>query len=153
MIDDQYPTLADGFQTAFLGSANETREAWRMNYEIVWEDTSPEGVAWVQEEFDALWHHPMAAPLSEVIVQDIERISQRRVLFTVPAWQEQPPKTLRRTPRPRSSKRRSIAGPMACGPIKSISSSWPMRRTTGHGAKPDSSWRTRWAWARPCNWP
>ncbi|HFQ95416.1 MAG TPA: helicase SNF2, partial [Anaerolineae bacterium] len=85
-------TLADGSKTAFLGSANETREAWRMNYEIVWEDTSPEGVAWVQEEFDALWHHPMAAPLSEVIVQDIERISQRRVLFTVPAWQDLTPK-------------------------------------------------------------
>ena len=38
----------------FLGSANETRSAFATNYELLWEDPSQEGVAWVEEEFDAL---------------------------------------------------------------------------------------------------
>ena len=48
-------TLADGAKTAFLGSVNESRSAWTLNYELLWEDRSPEAVQWVQEEFDALW--------------------------------------------------------------------------------------------------
>ena len=79
-------TLADGSRTAFLGSVNETREAWQLNYELLWEDTSPEGVAWVQEEFDALWGDLRGAPLADVIIEDIGRISERKVLFTVPEW-------------------------------------------------------------------
>src|SRR5262249_56986881 len=38
---------ADGSKTCFLGSVNETRSAFEQNYEILWEDRSPEGVAWV----------------------------------------------------------------------------------------------------------
>ena len=45
----------DGSATAFMGSLNETREGWSENYELVWEDTSPDGVAWVEEEFEYLW--------------------------------------------------------------------------------------------------
>ena len=48
-------TLADGRQYRFLGSANESFSAWKLNYELLWEDDSAEAVAWVQEEFDALW--------------------------------------------------------------------------------------------------
>jgi phosphatidylserine/phosphatidylglycerophosphate/cardiolipin synthase-like enzyme len=44
---------ADGTKTCFLGSINETKRAFADNYEILWEDTSPAGVAWVEEEFDA----------------------------------------------------------------------------------------------------
>jgi hypothetical protein len=44
----------DGTATAFLGSVNESATAWKMNYELLWEDNSPETIAWVQEEFDAL---------------------------------------------------------------------------------------------------
>lgn len=40
-------TLGDGRRTAFLGSANESKTAFRLNYELVWEDDSPEAVAWV----------------------------------------------------------------------------------------------------------
>lgn len=73
----------------FMGSTNESRRAWRENYELVWEDLSPEGVAWVQEEFDELWNHPLAAPLADVVVQDVGRLAARTVL-TLPAWQGQP---------------------------------------------------------------
>jgi hypothetical protein len=55
-------TMRDGAQTCFMGSANESKSAWRMNYELVWEDTSPEAIAWVQEEFDVLWGSPAAVP-------------------------------------------------------------------------------------------
>ena len=47
-------TLRDGSQTSFLGSVNETKMAWKLNYELLWEDASKEAVKWVQEEFDAL---------------------------------------------------------------------------------------------------
>lgn len=83
-------TLADGSRTCFMGSANESKSAWRMNYELVWEDPSPEAVAWVQEEFDALWGHPQAVPLSEAVVEDIERISRRQVLHHLDAWSAAP---------------------------------------------------------------
>ena len=79
-------TLADGSKTCFLGSANESKSAWQLNYELVWEDPSPDAVAWVQEEFDALWGSSFAIPLSEAVVQDIERLSRRRVIHTIDDW-------------------------------------------------------------------
>lgn len=79
-------TLAGGRRTCFLGSANESRAAWQMNYELVWEDPSPEAVQWVQEEFDALWGSPQAVPLAEAVVQDIDRLARRRVLYSVGEW-------------------------------------------------------------------
>jgi superfamily II DNA or RNA helicase len=80
-------TLADGSKTAFLGSANESRAAWQMNYELIWEDTSEEAVAWVQEEFDALWNSPYAVPLADAVVQDIQRLAGREILPTVSDWE------------------------------------------------------------------
>lgn len=67
--------LADGSKTCFLGSVNESKSAFAQNYEILWEDTSPEGVAWVEEEFTALWED--AYPLPDAIVEEIERIAKR----------------------------------------------------------------------------
>jgi hypothetical protein len=67
--------LADGTKTCFLGSINESKSAFAQNYEILWEDPSPEGVAWVEEEFAALWAD--AYPLPEAIVEEIERIAKR----------------------------------------------------------------------------
>jgi hypothetical protein len=81
-------TLADGSQTAFIGSINETHAAWKVNYEILWEDNSPEAVNWVEEEFQALWNSPFAVPLSEFIIEDIGRISRRTVIPDVDAWQQ-----------------------------------------------------------------
>lgn len=73
---------ADGSATAFLGSVNESASAWKLNYELLWEDDAPETVRWVQEEFDALWNDPRAIDLSccPFIVQDIDRIISRRVI-------------------------------------------------------------------------
>ncbi|MEW5920664.1 MAG: phospholipase D-like domain-containing anti-phage protein [Bacillota bacterium] len=83
-------TREDGTKTAFIGSANETYKGWKLNYEILWEDDSAEGVNWVQEEFDALWHDPAAVPLSDFIVQDIKRISTREVINSVEEWGADP---------------------------------------------------------------
>lgn len=79
-------TLADGSKTSFLGSVNESKSAWTLNYELLWEDSSPEAVQWVQEEFDALWTHHAAVPLAEFIVEDIQRLSRRTVISQVKDW-------------------------------------------------------------------
>jgi hypothetical protein len=79
-------TLADGSKTAFLGSVNESRAAWTLNYELLWEDGSPDAVQWVQEEFDALWTHHAAIPLAEFVVQDIGRLSRRTLISAVSDW-------------------------------------------------------------------
>lgn len=79
-------TLPDGDQTCFVGSANESKSAWRLNYEIIWEDASPEAVAWVQEEFDALWGDYRARPLAEGVIQDLKRLAKRRVIYLIDDW-------------------------------------------------------------------
>lgn len=66
---------ADGAKTCFLGSINETKRAFAQNYEILWEDQSPEGVAWVEEEFEALWQ--AGYPLPDAIIEEIARIAKR----------------------------------------------------------------------------
>ena len=66
---------ADGSKTCFLGSINETKSAFAHNYEILWEDPSPEGVAWVEQEFDALWQD--AFPLPDAIIQEVQRVANR----------------------------------------------------------------------------
>ncbi|MFZ2948542.1 MAG: phospholipase D-like domain-containing anti-phage protein [Desulfuromonadaceae bacterium] len=73
---------SDGTATAFLGSVNESASAWRVNYELLWEDDAPETIAWVQEEFDALWNDPRAIDLAccPFIAQDVQRIASRRVI-------------------------------------------------------------------------
>ncbi len=73
---------ADGSASAFLGSVNESASAWKMNYELLWEDNDPETIAWVQEEFDALWNDPRAIDLAccPFIAQDVQRIIGRRVI-------------------------------------------------------------------------
>jgi hypothetical protein len=73
---------ADGSATAFLGSVNESSSAWKLNYELLWEDDDPATIAWVQEEFDALWNHPQAIDLSccPFIPQDVQRIIGRKVI-------------------------------------------------------------------------
>ena len=83
-------TLANGRRTSFLGSANESRAAFRLNYELVWEDDSPEGVAWVQEEFDALWSSPLAIRLADFIVEGLDRLSRRELIPDISQWREEP---------------------------------------------------------------
>jgi hypothetical protein len=83
-------TAADGRQTCFMGSANETYSAWTLNYELVWEDTDPDAIQWVQDEFDALWQHPCAVPLAEFVIDDIGRLAQRTIVPSVAAWRAAP---------------------------------------------------------------
>jgi len=81
-------TLEDGSKTAFMGSANETYHAWKLNYELIWEDDSPEAITWVQEEFDALWNSPLAVDLAKFVIEDIGRISRRILLPEISDWKE-----------------------------------------------------------------
>ena len=73
---------ADGTATAFLGSVNESASAWKVNYELLWEDNDPDTIDWVQEEFDALWNDARAVDLSccPFITQDLQRIIARKVI-------------------------------------------------------------------------
>jgi hypothetical protein len=73
---------ADGSGIAFLGSVNESASAWKVNYELLWEDDDPGAIAWVQEEFDALWNDARAIDLAccPFIAQDLHRIISRKVL-------------------------------------------------------------------------
>ncbi|MBI9031446.1 DEAD/DEAH box helicase family protein [bacterium] len=82
-------TLEDGTKTAFLGSVNESKTAWKINYELAWEDNSKEAVDWVQEEFDSLWNDDLAKDLSEFIIEDIKRISERVEINNIAKWKDE----------------------------------------------------------------
>jgi hypothetical protein len=79
-------TRADGTQTCFLGSVNESKSAWRINYELMWQDDDPESIAWVQTEFDSLWGSSFAQPLGEFVLTDLKRLADRRLLTGVEEW-------------------------------------------------------------------
>jgi len=83
-------TRADGTQIAFIGSANESKTAWTLNYELLWADDSPEGVAWTREEFDALWSDPSAVDLADAVVQDVGRLARRVYIPDVATWRARP---------------------------------------------------------------
>ena len=76
---------ADGSKTSFIGSNNETREGWANHYELAWEDDSAEAIAWVEEEFDALWAVGIPLPVDMLNLvyhgtrdEDVyERLSER----------------------------------------------------------------------------
>lgn len=72
--------LADGRKLGFIGSMNETRSGWQRHYEILWEDDSPEGVAWIEAEFNYLWN--AARELPQAVIREVRRRGYRReVLF------------------------------------------------------------------------
>jgi superfamily II DNA or RNA helicase len=71
----------DGRKVGFIGSMNETRHGWQSHYEILWEDDSPEGIAWIEAEFDYLWN--AARPLPEAVCREVRRRS-RRYEITLP---------------------------------------------------------------------
>lgn len=73
-------TYRDNTQTSFLGSINETFSGWARNYELLWEDNSKESIDWVQEEFNELWRDHSAVPLSQVVIEEIKRIANRKVI-------------------------------------------------------------------------
>ncbi len=67
--------LANGRKIGFIGSMNETSSGWRHHYEILWADESPEGIAWIEAEFDYLWNS--AALLPEAVSTEIRRRTKR----------------------------------------------------------------------------
>jgi len=67
--------LADGRKLGFIGSMNETRSGWQRHYEILWEDDSPEGVAWLEAEFEFLWN--AASPLPNAVIREVKRRGHR----------------------------------------------------------------------------
>lgn len=73
-------TYEDDTATSFIGSINETKSAFKLNYEMIWEDDSPEAIEWVRKEFDFFWNNPCAVELSDFVVKDIERLSRRRIV-------------------------------------------------------------------------
>ena len=66
----------DGRKLGFMGSMNETSSGWQRHYEILWEDDSPEGVAWIEEEFEFLWN--AARQLPEAVIREVKRRGYRR---------------------------------------------------------------------------
>ena len=80
-------TYTDGTKTSFLGSINETKSAFTTNYEMIWEDNDPDSVAWVQAEFNAFWNSPYAVALSDYVIEDVNRLSQRRSI-PLKDWRE-----------------------------------------------------------------
>lgn len=65
----------DAPSTSFIGSANESITAFTHNHELLWEDASSEAVAWVEEEFDALWSEGIDLP--DVVIHDVQRLADR----------------------------------------------------------------------------
>lgn len=80
-------TNKDGSKTSFLGSINETKSAYTLNYEMLWEDDSEESVNWVQDEFDYFWNSQYAVNLADFIVNDLNRIS-KRIVIGLKDWRE-----------------------------------------------------------------
>ena len=88
---------ADGAKTCFLGSINETRSAFAKNYEILWEDSSADGVAWVEDEFAALWAD--AYPLPDAIIEEVKRIADRvQIRFADTRAEDMPAAALAESP-------------------------------------------------------
>ena len=77
---------SNGTRTSFMGSANDHRNAWSLNYELIWEDDSDDAVEWVQREFDALWNCHETFPLAEAVIEDVERLARRSVIPTPNDW-------------------------------------------------------------------
>ena len=83
-------TRADGSKIGMMGSVNESRRAWKQNYELLYLDESPEGIAWISDEFEQLWNNATSSfELAPSVVEEIGRLSKRVVVHTIPEWHDQ----------------------------------------------------------------
>lgn len=82
-------TYNDSNKKAFIGSANETYNAYKNNYELVWTDSSIEGINWIQEEFNALWNHPDAIDLSNEVIHTLKRLGNESNI-DIKKWRNNP---------------------------------------------------------------
>lgn len=76
----------DGGSSAFVGSVNESRAAWRDHYEILWEDDDPAATAWVRREFDYFWERGVELP--EAVVEHIGVVARRSEHRSIADWRE-----------------------------------------------------------------
>ena len=74
----RYP---DGRARGFIGSVNDTVQAWTRNYEILWEEETVEAADWVEAELSRLWAG--AVPLADVT--QIASTDQREFPFSPPS--------------------------------------------------------------------
>ena len=125
---------ADGTKTCFLGSINETKSAFAKNYEILWEDESPEGVAWVEEEFAALWED--AYPLPDAIIEEIERVAKRVEI----RFRDLKARSCRPQPSPRRRFTAGRAAPALAARMSSLRSSNTGKPTARHGCSLPMRW-------------
>ena len=66
----------DGSRKAFIGSVNDSKSAFAINYELVWQDDESESADWVEKEFWYLWED--SVPLPEVVLAEIHRVAHRQ---------------------------------------------------------------------------
>ncbi len=59
-------------QICFMGSTNESLSAWKLNYELVWEDDSTDALKWVQDEFDRTFRTLLKGCLSNYYFTDFQ---------------------------------------------------------------------------------
>ena len=82
-------TRADESKVGLFGSVNESRRAWKENYELLYLDESPEGIAWIAEEFEQLWNNASTSfELAPSVIDEIGRLSKRVVVHTIPEWKD-----------------------------------------------------------------
>lgn len=79
----------DGGSTAFVGSVNESRAAWRHNYEILWEDDAPDAAAWVRRDFEHFWERGVDLP--DAVIRHIGVMARRSELNDIADWRDNRP--------------------------------------------------------------
>ena len=80
-------TRKDGTKIGMIGSVNESRRAWKQNYELMYLDESPEGIQWISDEFEQLWNNAFASfELPSSVIEEIGRLAKRVVVHTIPEW-------------------------------------------------------------------
>lgn len=77
----------EGGSTAFVGSVNESKTAWRDNYEILWEDEDPAATEWVREEFQYFWERGVDLP--NAVVEHIGVVAKRSEHRSIADWREE----------------------------------------------------------------
>lgn len=83
--------MSNGEKTSFIGSANDSKRGFAISYEMIWEDRSPEAVAWTENEFETLW--AMGHDLPDAIITEVRRVAER-VEITFPGFKDLKPQDI-----------------------------------------------------------
>jgi hypothetical protein len=139
-----------GTATAFLGSVNESASAWKLNYELLWEDDSAGDRGLGAGRVRRTVERPRAMDLSvcPFIAQDVQRIITRRVIE---------PQEWKATQNPTAA---AAAAAVETPVYRREQGLWPHQKyfarwrwsAIGWVARA-WCWPTRWGWERRSNWP